>query len=235
MRNILLAAVSFGCLNLGAMSAQANMINGTFAGAVSRSIVDTGNLFGLGSTFDVNGRAVTGTFSYDLNALSAVTVINNAGGTAGQTDYSWTNNTGAVSLSLTTGTTTTTVASTVSGGVYRADRSVSGIYQLFEVYANDGVNHIEEYFVSHVPFLNGFGTTTPDYVFTLPSGGAVQYGESYLTVGSFAQIVTNDSTVTTTLITTEDVPEPGSMALIGAGLAAVGFARGRRRAGEARR
>lgn len=229
MRKIILAALSAGYLAVGTAPAQAITINGTFRGDVSNHGSDSLNLFGAGTVSDFYSQSISGSFFYDTAALGAVSVTPNAGGTAGQTDYSWTNNTGAISLSVTTAYTTTTVASSVSGGVFRADRQIAGSYQLLEVYANDGVNHIEQYFVSHVDFLGTGGLTIPDYVFSLPNGDAFQYGESYLTVGSEV-IRSIDSLVSTSVSSSATAaPEPGTLSLVGAGLFAIGFARSRRR------
>jgi hypothetical protein len=200
-------------------AARADVIDGTLTGNVSQSLVDSQNLFGLGSSTNVNGQAVSGGFHFDLAALSPVSVIPQS---AGQTDYSWTNSTGAVSITLITGATVTTITSSVSGGVYRADRFVNGIYQLYEVYADNGSTHAELYFVSPTDFLGAGSTTTPDYAFTLPNVANTLIGNSYLTVGG-EQVVFAATSVETTLT----VPEPSTLALFGVGVTALAFLRRR--------
>ncbi len=217
-----LAAVTIATLcALGTADGRAQVINGTFTGTMDGG-VDTYNYFGLGAV-DLSGTAITGTFSYDPATFSSTTctII------PGEGCYN-----GAITITETVagGNTLTfhgNAAPLVGGFVIYGPLAVATTDQ-FTAVSDDPVSNIGmdgstlKFVSSTTDFITAAPGAAPALAFSLTSGQmdtSVSRGDISLVSSGPESLSFNFRSGSVQVGT--DVPEPGSLALMAAGLAAM--------------
>jgi hypothetical protein len=250
-----LSAVAAGILGAAVLAgpASADLITGTFTGTVYDSQDDT-DVFGAGTGYDVvNGLGVTGTFSYVFEDVPANQCGSGYGCHYDFNGVNWLN----MSVTINGVTLTIPITNTYFQGLHNYDKATAGYdlvqlndHHLLNVYdagANDSIfrhDYIYAYFVDFLTeFAPGDGVPSSSFVWTDDDASDYGYGgvswENSIydhdtgTYSSYnyaiASWTLNSLTLQGAQIT--QVPEPGTLALFGVGLAGLGWMSRRRRAG----